>query len=139
MNKDAMVDWVRKYGRFFVAENPTLLAKDFIKSLQNFQAKFETQVVSKDDRKGNTEESIQKFVNAERGLIPFGFKLKMYPFEGVDAYVELDVEVEIEQQNNSVVFLLFCFDKASLVEDLKDRVIAEELSDLGDYVIIQQG
>ena len=139
MNKDAMVDWVRRYGRFFVAENPTILAKDFIKSLQNFQAKFESQVTSEDDRKGNTNESIKKFINIEKGLIPLEFKLRIPPFEGVDAWIELDVEVEIEQQNNSIVFMLFCFDKDSLVEDLKDRVIAEELSGLGDYVIIQEG
>lgn len=109
-----LIKHVRNYAHCFESLED---AKVLIQSLQNFDVKFEQQHIKKDDRSGNTEESVKNAIKFLQGDIKRQFKLSLPFFIGTEN-VSIEVEVEIERQGTTPVFGFYSL---TLEKQLQDR------------------
>ncbi len=108
-------------------QNDTLLKK-----LSEFFAKITIEINQKDDRKGNTLDSISSKVAHE---IPLYFTLKMPIYQGFPEK-EFVVEIIADITDANVKFTFESVELQELLDDDRKRLIETELASLGDYVII---
>ena len=104
-----------------------------LKKLSEFFARITIEINKKDDRKGNTFDSVKTQVEHE---IPLEFTLRMPLFQG---FGEADFRVEIvaDIADASVRFSLESVELQELITTTKEAIIAKELEAFADFVVIQ--
>ncbi len=109
-------------------QNETLLKK-----LSEFYAKITIEINKKDDRKGNTLDSIQSQVSHDIPLL-FTLAIPVYQGFGVKEFV---VEIVGEITDANVSFTLESVELQELIDRDKKNILEAELKSLEDYVTIE--
>lgn len=112
-------------------------AKELIRSLQNFDVKFEQSYIKTDDRKGAKEDSIKSAITFNKGEVKTEITLFIPLFVG-SPRVLFDVEIEIEAKEGKPVFGFYSINMEQLIKDEADKLILDqlELFQKADFVII---
>ncbi|MEC7753845.1 MAG: hypothetical protein VYB44_07430 [Bacteroidota bacterium] len=115
------------------------IAKNLIKSLQNFKAKIETEITDKDDRKGNTDMAILTRLKREESGIPDELKVTL-PILKNGKPINITTEVEIDIQGNTVLFGFFSLEVVQVRRETIDSAInyqIELLTELGIPIVFK--
>lgn len=108
------------------------IAKNLVKSLQNFKAKIETEITDKDDRKGNTDIGLITRLKREESGIPDELKVTL-PILKNGEPVTLTAEVEIDIQGSTVLFGFFSLEVVEIKRETIDSVIKKQIELLEKY------
>lgn len=120
-NKD-FIKIIKRHGYAFESID---VAKNLIKSLQNFRAKIEHSLVDEDDRQGNTNiQSQTKLVRDESG-IPETLRLKL-PVIQRGEKIDISAEVEIEVTGKAVRFGFFSLE----IQQKKLEAVQQAMNDV---------
>lgn len=121
-----LINHVRKYAHCFKTMDE---AKELIKSLQNFEIKFEQTHVRNDDRKGNSEESVKNAIKYHKGEVKTLLELSMPLFVGAPK-VDFTVEIEIDREGTTPVFGFYSIDLEVLIRQQVEELIFAEVAEL---------
>lgn len=110
--------------------------RTLIKSLQNFVAKFSTEVEKLDDKGGNTKNLIQTTLDATKSNIPTSVDFFMPMFSGgpaVEFTAEVEIDVVMEGGAPKAKFGLFCLELTVKMTQESERIVAEEIAVLNEF------
>jgi hypothetical protein len=110
--------------------------KELIESLQNFEVKYEQTVVKKDNRQGETEDSVKNAIKFNKGEVKKHFSLLM-PIHVGGPKVPIDVEIEIEKQGTAPGFAFYALELENIIRDEQEEIMGNEIAKLKDFVCIQ--
>lgn len=129
-----LLNHVRSFAHCF---QTTAEAKELIKSLQNFDIKFEQSYIKTDDRKGAKEDSIKSAITYNKGEVKTELTLSLPLFVGSQK-VLFDVEIEIEARDGKPVFGFYSINMEQIIKDETTHLILEQLTlfQNADFVII---
>lgn len=128
---EELVNFVRKYAYCF---GDLQSAKDLIKSLRNFEVKFEQTIAREDDRQGNKKDLVESAIKFNKGEIPVVWDLYMPLYIGTEK-VRFSIEVEIEKQDSQPVFSFHSLDMQVAAEDVANTQIDNAIETLSKYFV----
>lgn len=105
---------------------------NIVSTLRNLEAKVNNEVSLNDDRKGNTSAIFKQTVESN---MPDSFKLKIPLLEGEDPQ-EINVDVILESNGQSISCFLESVDAADTLEDAKIERIADEISKIDESIVV---
>ena len=111
-------------------------AKSLRKSLQNYQAKFNTLVKKADDNQGNTEDMIKTEFDRTGSGIPPVINLKMPLFDGGDDKefsAEVEIEVVMTSGKPEARFAFFTEELGLTQRESAKKVIQEQINQLKEH------
>jgi hypothetical protein len=114
----------------------THTARALIKQLQNFVAKFTTEVEDLDDKQGNTKFKIETKLEAAKTGIPEILEFNMPLFNGerkANFNVEVEIEVVMNNGKPEAKFGFFSLELNQLIRDEAERIINSQIELLQSY------
>lgn len=111
-------------------------AKQLVKSLQNFQARFTTEVDNLDDRQGNTENRIKTVIDSTKTGIPQELHFNMPFFNGGEKKaftVEVEIDVKMNNGKPEAKFGFFSMDMVQAARDEAEVIINNQIEALQPY------
>jgi len=91
-------------------------------ALSTFQAEVNRQIEKADDRTGNASNVIKQTVVSN---LPKKFSLSVKPFQNVDRYITIEIEIDVNP--NSLDCTLLSFDIDEKIDLLRKEIIEKEL------------
>lgn len=122
-NNKLFIELIINHAHIFNSEKE---AKALINALRNFKAKIETDLVDKDDRKGNTDLSIIKRLKREESGIPDSINVKLPFFENQEAQ-EIELEIEIDVLDKHVFFGFYSLGYQKKKKDMLEAIINSKI------------
>ena len=106
---------------------------EIVSLLRNIKAKINSDIDKKDDARGNVTVDFKQALETN---IPKSFNLTLPLLEGEEpTVIEVAVVIEIENGTN-LVCSLESIDGADMIEELKDKLISEEVSKIEEHCTV---
>lgn len=113
-------------------------AKDLLQRLDNFQARFETEVEKADDKRGNTKDVVVQAIKFTKGELPPSFEL-IAPIYANTKPALLHLDIEVKKEGNEPVFGFFCLELQKIKVEMAAELILGEVDQLREtFVTIEQ-
>jgi len=127
--------FIKMNRSFFVDRNENMT---LVTELMNYKATVNSQVVIGVSTNGSKTDNFEQVVNSN---LPKSFSIKISIFKGMNPEI-LEVETFAKVSGRDVFFVLLSPDAAAIEEDIRDKVIEEQLTAIRaispDIAIIEQ-
>lgn len=104
------------------------MAKSLIKSLQNFEVRFEQIAGEADDRQGNKEKSFKQQIKISKGMLPEVIVLKTPVFLECDEH-EFNIEIELDRRGNAVEYSFYSIGYEDRLRTITKNTLQSAISD----------
>jgi len=131
LRSEELIKWLRQnymYIKFKSPERGMETVKEWIKNIQNVKFKFSTEIERTKDTKGNSSDSVRRFLDLGKELLPEEIHISC-PFTA-EHEIEFVVEIEMSAKEEHLYFQLFSLELIGLEKQRRAKIIEEQVQKL---------